>query len=427
MILRRKVFFFIGLAAGVILLAGAVIYAVFTTKGSNFISRPLFSKYIEAESTSVKETTGSFFETLVYHDLEFRNLKWLPRENSLQIQRLEIAVSSLSLEGLSIRIHNGKLKFSGSDAVLFYGDFQNGILDITVYSNGINIREVLDSFFGAAVLKKISGVFGDADVNIKGSLFQPEIDGSFNVEKLTRNSFSMSNCNGEVNLQFKDIKDDFKLNGQILLKSGVISGPKTAVINLKESKIMFEDNPKRPMLDLKGLAIVEKVKINISVKGDFDHPQLNLTSEPFMGQDRLLVMLATNKAWQSIETAVNKQELSADIAKDFLDYFIFSGSGKKIAEKYGIRDISVKYNGTTAGVGAVKDITDKTAISYSVEQPRQKKEDTTASHKIGGKYKITENVLIGAEKELKQKNKTEPEQDKQSGNDRVILEFKKDF
>ncbi|MBU1037886.1 MAG: translocation/assembly module TamB, partial [Candidatus Omnitrophica bacterium] len=241
------------------------------------------------------------------------------------------------------------------------------------------------------------------------------------------NGFSMTNCLGDVKLQLKGIKDDFKLDGQILLKSGVISGPKTAVINIKESKILFINEPKRPMLDLKGLAIVEKVNINIALKGTFDQPELKLTSMPPMDEDRLLLMLATNKTWQSVETAINKQELSADIAKDFLDYFIFSGSGSKISEKYGIRDISVKYNKTTTGVRATKDITDKAALSYSVEQSLQTMGNQTTTQKIASEYKINENISVGAEKELKQNDKNARPEDKQQTDDKVTVKFKKEF
>jgi len=424
----RIIFLFITFAIIAILLAGGGIYYIaFTTKGSDSVIRPLLSRYVETESTSIKKTTGNLSEALIYQDIEFRDPKWLPQGNLLKIQRLEIALNSFSLEGLNIKIHNGKLKFSGSDAILFYGEYQNRILNITVYSKEISVRDVLDLFSETAALKKVSGTLGDVDINIKGPLFDPEIYGSFNVEKLTRNGFSMTNCPGEVKLQLKDIKDDLKLNGQILLKSGVISGPKTAVINLKESKILFAGEPKKPMLDIKGLATVENININIILKGTFDRPELTLSCKPSMDQDRLLLMVATNKTWQSVETAVSKQKLSADVVKDFLDYFIFSGSGNRIAERYGIRDILVKYDKTTVGIGATKDISEKAAISYSVEQPQQKTETPITSHKIGGEYKITENVIVGAEKGLKQNSKTGQIQDKEQTDDKITMKFKKEF
>ncbi|MFH1846474.1 MAG: translocation/assembly module TamB domain-containing protein [Candidatus Omnitrophota bacterium] len=426
---RRTVFLFLSFAAIAVLLAGGTIYyAVFTPQGSNFIIRTLISQYVKTENTSVKKTTGNFSETLVYQDIEFRDLKWLPQGNLLKIQRLEITLDSFSLGGLSVKIRNGKLNLSGSDGILFYGDYHKGIFDITVYSKGIGVRDVLDFFFDIAALKKISGMLGDVDINVRGSFFEPEIYGNFHVQELSVNNFSMTNCPCEMEARFKDIKDAFKLNGQIVLKGGRISGPKTAVINLKESRILFvEDNPKLVMFDLKGIAAVEKVKINIVLKGTFDQPELNLTSIPPMEQDRLLFMLITNKTWQSVETAINKQSLSPDIAKDFLDYFVFSGTGSKLAEKYGLRDISLKYDGTVAGIGASKDITNKIAVSYSVEQMQKKTKDATINHRIGGEYKITEEMSVSAEKGLKQNGKTAQAEDKQQVDDKVTVKFKKEF
>ena len=98
-----------------------------------------------------------------------------------------------------------------------------------------------------------------------------------------------------------------------------------------------------------------------------------------------------------------------------------------MAERFGIRNISVKYDGTSAGIGATKDISSKTAVSYSVEQQQEKEKKPSMSHKVGTEYKITENISIAGEKEIKQNSVTEQAQDKQKTDDKVILKFKKDF
>ncbi|MBU1084079.1 MAG: translocation/assembly module TamB domain-containing protein [Candidatus Omnitrophota bacterium] len=424
---RTKHFFIAAIVAAVLLGGAGISYIVFTTKGSDCIVRPIVLEYIEADGFSVKETTGNLAGTLVYQDVEFLDLKGLPKGSSLKVQRSEISFDPFSSKGLNVKIRNGTLRFSGSEAILFYGGYQNGILDIDIYSKNISVRDILDLCTGAWALKKISGALSDVDINIKGSLFEPEIYGGFHVTKLSSNGFSMNDCPVEMKIQLKGIGSAPKLSGNVLLKSGTVSGPKTAIVNIKESSIIFEGKPERPALDLKGEAAVEGTKINIVSKGTFDQPKIRLTSVPAMDQDRLLLMLATNKTWQSVETAVIGQELSADIAKDFLDYFIFSGSGSKMAEKYGIRDISVKHNETSTGIGATKDITQQAAVSYAVEQTQQKGEDAVIGHKIGGEYKITDNISVSAEKDLKQKTETSENGDKQQADDKVMLKFKQDF
>ncbi|MFH1996871.1 MAG: translocation/assembly module TamB domain-containing protein, partial [Candidatus Omnitrophota bacterium] len=366
-------------------------------------------------------------ETLVYQDIEFHGLKWLPKGNSLKIQRLEISLSSFSLEGLNIKIQNGRIQFSGSETILFYGEFRNGTLNVSAYTSSISIRDTLDLFAETAALKKISGSLSNVDINIKGSFLDPEIQGSFLVKKLSRDMFTMADCPGKLNLKLADIKDALKINGEILLESGALSGPKTALIRIKESRILFTGDPNIPTLHLRGTSAVEDVTISILLKGTFDEPDLKLTSQPAMDQDRLLLMLATNKTWKSVETALHKQELSADIAKDFLDYFVFSGSGDKIAQKYGIRDILVKYNGTMTKVGATKDITANTAVSYSVAQQQEKEKNPSLSHKVGTEYKINEAISITGEKEIKQNSEAEQTRDEQKTDDKVMLKFKKEF
>jgi len=405
----------------------AVYYFIFATKGSGFITRIVLSNYVDSDSVDIKEIGGSLSHKLVLQNIEFKDLQWLPQGNSLKIQKLEVYLSSFSIEGLNVNIHNGRLNLPGSEAILFYGNYQNASLDITVYSNVLGVRETLDFFAKSSELKNLSGALGNIDINVKGSFLEPDLNGEFHIEKLSRKAFSMANCPGALRIKLKDIKESLKLYGEILLKSGVISGPKTAIINLKESKILFTGDPRKPALDFKGTSAVGDVKIDIALKGTFDKPDLKLTSKPAMSKDRLLVMLATNKTWQSAETAINKQELSADLVKDFLEYFVFSGSGDKIAQQYGIRNILVKYDGKTTGIGATKDISDKTSVSYSVEQQQENGKKASTSHKVGSEYKITETISIGAEKELKQDARTEQTQDGQKTDDKVILKYKKEF
>ncbi|MFH1504968.1 MAG: translocation/assembly module TamB domain-containing protein [Candidatus Omnitrophota bacterium] len=425
---NRKVSILIAAAVVVILIVLLIFYYVaFTTKGSIAIAELILSNYVEIENIDIKNTSGSLSKALVYQDIEFHDLEGLPKGNVLKIQRLEIALNSFNLNGLRINIQNGKLIFPSSDIILFYGNYQNAELNMTVYSNDINVSDLLDLFVENKTVKKVSGYIKNVDINIKGPLSKPEISGSFHVEKLSRDKFSMVNCPGELNFKLNSIKNNLKLNGWILLKSGMLSGPKTATVNLKESKILFTGDSKKPALNFKGVSNVGDVRIEIALEGTFDKPDIKLTSKPAMNEDRLMLMLATNKTWQSAETAINARELSMDLAKDFLGYFVFSGSGDKIAQQYGIHNILLKYDGQTTGIGATKDISDKSSISYAIEQQQKIDEKTSVSQKIGSEYKITENISIGAEKELKQNNETEQTQDKPKTDDKVMLKFKKEF
>ncbi|MFH1355133.1 MAG: translocation/assembly module TamB domain-containing protein [Candidatus Omnitrophota bacterium] len=383
--------------------------------------------YVDSEGIEIKEIEGSLSQTLVLQNIEFSDLKWLPQGSNLRIQKLEVYLGSFSIAGFKVKIFNGRLNLPNSEVILFYGNYQDAALDLNVYSNVVGVQETLDFFAQGSELKSLSGTLRNVDIKIKGSFLEPELNGDFLIERLSREAFTMTNCHGSLNIKLKDIKDSLKLHGELLLSKGEIFGSKTAVINLEESKIIFSGEPKEPSLNLKGVSKVGETKINIALKGTIDQPDLKLSSQPSLPQERLLVMLATNKTWQGTESAINKGELSADLAKDFLDYFVFSGSGNKIAKKFGLSDITVKYDGKTKGIGATKDISDKASASYSIEQPQNKEQNITTTHKVGAEYKITDNISLGAEKELKQDDGSDQIEEKQKTDDKVFLKFKKEF
>jgi len=148
-----------------------------------------------------------------------------------------------------------------------------------------------------------------------------------------------------------------------------------------------------------------------------------------MSEERLMVMLATNTGWKGAEESASRGQISADLTKDFIDYFVFSGSGSKIAKLLGISDVSLTFEKRKKGIAVKKAVSEKLDASYAIEQTQaeEKEEKGTATQKIGGEYKVTEELSIGAEKELKQDSKLDQTQDEQKTDDRVIFKYKKKF
>ena len=406
---------------------GAVYFFIFTNKGSTFIVKSALSKYLQPESINIQQSEGDFADSKVLHDLEIKDLKILPEGSILRIQKFEFSFTSLSPQGLNLNIHNGRLILPGSELILFHGNLKNNILDFNIYSKYISIAEISNLFLENGDLKKILGSINGIDVFIKGSLLEPEFQGECKIEKLLSNGFSLFNCPVAFKLQLKDIKDELKLFGEVYTNAGAASGPKTAVVKLGESKISFSGNPKKAFLNLRGTSIVEGTKIDIVLKGTLDEPELKLASEPSLSKERLLLMLATGKSWKASESALGKGELTVDSVKDFIDYFVFSGSGSKIAEQWGISDISVTFEKQKKGLGVKKSVTDKIDASYAVEQTQQDEETPITSQKLGGEYKITDSLIFGAEKELRGEQKTNVSQESPQPDNKIFLKFKKEF
>lgn len=404
-----------------------VYYLIFTNSGSTFIVKTALSKYTRSKSVNIKKSEGSLAQTLVFHDIEIKDSKILCCDNLVKIHRLEVYFKSFNLRGVNVKIDNGRLQLSASELIVFQGGLKKSILEGNIYSKGFNVEGLAGLFPEIKELKDISGSISGIDIYIKGTVLEPKFSGKCQIDKLIRNGFTLSNCSTLFNLQLKDVNKEPKLNGTISLNSGTISGPKTALINLRESKISLFGDPKKASLGLKGASNVEGTKITIVLKGTFDKPELKLTSDPPLPQERLLVMLITGKSWKATETALTKGQFSPDLVKDFVDYFIFSGSGNKLAQQLGISDISVTFEQQKKGLGVKKAITDKIDASYAVEQAQAKEEMPIITQKLGGEYKVTESISVGAEKELKQESKPETSFEEQKANDKVTIKFKKTF
>lgn len=400
-------------------------YLFFTTNGSSFVTKLVLSRYTESKNIDVKKIDGRLSEKLFFRDIEIKDLEGLPKGSVIRIQKLEVDFTSFSLEGLNIDIENGRLRLPLSEPVLFYGSYKDGSLDINVYSKQVSVNDFLDLSVETKTLGKVSGTISDVDIYVEGSFFKPMLRGEFLIDKLLRNGFSLTNCPGIFAVILDDIKSELKVIGDLTLKSAKLSGAKTAIITLQQSKIIFSGNPKKPSLDIKGNSIVEGAKINIVLKGTIDKPDLKLTSEPSMPQGRLLVMLVTGKSWKSTEQ-LGKGEIPVDLARDFVDYLLFGGAGSKIAQRFGISDVSVKYDAKTKGVGIQKDVTDKAKIKYGVEQTQTETKTNNVNHKVGGSYKITDEIEVEGEKGIKKSKNGQTEEDTKT-NDKISVKYKKEF
>jgi len=425
--IARKHRWFIFVIVVICLVVSAVYYFICTKNGSSSTIRAVSSIYFGSENIDIQKAEGTLLKTLVLQDIRFNNIRWLPQGNSLKIQKIEICLGFFSPEEFKVKIDNGRLNLPGFDIIFFYGSYQNNSLDFSVYSNVLDVHQVLTQFTEDSEVKNISGILRNIDIKVNGMLSEPKINGEFRIDQLSQKYFNLINCFGSLDLQLKDIKNDLKLYGDIVLMRGEMSGPKTAIVKLEESKIIFSGKPDNPSFNLKGTAKVEGIQIRIELKGTIDKPDLKLISQPALSQERLLVMLATNRTWKGTEAAIGKGELSPDIAKDFLDYFVFSGTGNKIAQKLGINAILFQYDEKVKKIGAAKNISGKASVSYSVEQLQTERQQVNTTHNVVAEYQITDNISVGAEKELKQSNNSEQVQDNGRTDDKVLLKFKKEF
>jgi len=179
--------------------------------------------------------------------------------------------------------------------------------------------------------------------------------------------------------------------------------------------------------NIRGQADVEDVKINVVLQGTTKEPELKVSSYPPLTQDLLLVMLATDRSWGGAQTSIEQGKISADLVKDFLDYFIFSGKGEKVGQRFGITSLSFIYESETKGVGVKTSFKDRVGVSYKVQPPDEETGKQTSTHTVGTEVKITNTVSIAAEKEINKISTDEEQEEKESTEEKVYLQFKKPF
>lgn len=411
------------------IISSCLYYFIFTSSGSSLITKLVISKYVESRDIDIKSTKGSLSQKLIFQDIEIENLKWLPKGSIIKIKKLGFYFTSFNLTGLNIEISNGRLILPDSESILFYGSYKDSSLDINTYSNYVNVKALLDMFFERKILKGFSGTTKDIDIYVKGTFLEPTITGELQIQEFQREGFLIFDCPTSFNLSFKGIKEELKIYGELNFSKGEISGTNTATVTLNPSKVSFNGSYQNPSFNIRGTSNVEKTKINITLKGTMSKPELILSSEPPMPQERLMVMLVTNKSWKGAEESASRGQISADLAADFIDYFAFGGTGSRIAQQLGISEISLKFDKETKGIDLKKEITSKSGVTYGIEQTQTKEKDASITQKVGGEYKVTETISVGAEREFKQDNTTEQtqDQDKLQTEDKVLLKYKKEF
>lgn len=409
-----------------------VAYFIFyTSKGAESIARFVLFYVTQSYDISIGKIEGTLKTKASLYDIDINSPHKLPAGAIVKIQRIDIYLQKFVLRDIVLNIYNGRLNLPFSDPILFYGDCSGRKLNLTLYSKRVNAREIIDLFTRRPVLSTLGGVFSDVNIHIAGTASGLAAEGSFYIENITKEKFSLVNCPGSLLMYCDNLFAAIKLNGEIVLKTGIASGGNTAEIKLEKSKIIFEGDPKQPKLNIRGRAKVAEVLINMTLRGTLAKPELALNSMPVLNQELLLIMLATGRGWSGAQTSLETGAISADLIKDFVDYFLLDGKGNKIARRFGISDISLFYDKQTKGMGLKTSIADKVKVGYEVEPSQSETGTNITKQTVTGELKVTDTISVNAEKEITQPAAGIQQQEKQpkteEGEEKLYLKFKKQF
>ncbi len=415
--------FFLGLVIGV------GYFLLYTTAGAALLVRSALSWGFDSAEVRFRNAKGAIIRPLTFYDVEIRNLEGLPAGTKLRIQQLKISDFLFHLEKSRAEIRNARLIFPKAEyPVVLWGGYRDLSFDVNVYSKNIGVRDMLDLFAEGSDVRNVSGLILDMDSFLKGSWRRPQVRGSFFIDRFLYKEFSLSGCPVSFDVKIEEIKEHPKAYGEVIFQGGAITSRRAKVV-LEGGKMIFSGNPKTPALHFRGRSEIEGVKINITLKGTMKKPELILSSDPPVSQENLLLMLMTGKRWGVTDTVVSEGKIPIDIARDFVDYFVFSGMGESLSKRLGVDGVSLTYSSGSNELGVSKTIADKVEIHYGIEKPTgSDMEKQTETHKVGAEVKITDKVSIEAEGQVHQpdpKALVTAQQEQKDG--KVMLKYKKKF
>ncbi len=425
---RSFVFGVLGLAA-----VSAAYYVLGTSDGSWRLTRKILSWKLRGQPFAVRHVTGSLLEGLNLHQVSASDFPRTPRGTGLKIRLLSVAFPIRDFPKPFVTVRDARLDLPDSEHVLISGTTLDGDLRFNFYSRMLDTREVLSCFIDEKDAHKFSGPVGPLDLDVTGSPKKFEVRGVFYIRQLNYYTFSLTDAAGTLSLtvQPRSVRDG--LTGEIRIERGTLN-LKNCSVKMAPSRILYAGDLKRPVFDLLGTSVIEKIPVRAVFKGTFRRPELRLSSDPPLSQEQLLLMLATGKRWKAIEgTSGREGELPVDLVTDFLDFIALGGSGSRLAQQLGVEgSLLVRDEGRTTGLGVRKSLTDKVGVRYGVEQTQAETGEAApvVRQKLGAELDVTptDQISLEAESEVVPTEKEVPASGKEpERSGKVLLKYKRKF
>ena len=353
------------------------------------------ARHYGADGLALGQCTGNIFNGFTFSGISFT--KGMPYLGKAQFFADTVRIRGNFFKGFDVQINNGMMTNPLTGSVVFYGLVGTDSVDLSFYSGGFGIKDVLGMFFkNSPFVSGLSGQAKDIDISLSGSFKSPAIKGSFIVHDLTYKDFSASDMPVFLDIA---VRDGSSVYGEISVSRGTISGHKTATMAVKEGRVMYAGDPLAPSYRVVGQALVDDVSIDMLLTGTRKKPSLRLSSDPQRPQGDLLLMLLTGRKWDAVYNGLAGDGLSTSIAADALDYFVFGGSGRDLVKALGV-DFSMNLKGNSTTVTIKKNIGDKMTAGYEITQEKQKDGAAGTTHAVSGEYKVTDNVSLEAQSDL---------------------------
>lgn len=411
---------------GVFICACVFVFFLFSENGSRLLLPKVIKYFSKDAKLTVGHIQGHIGVGFKIDNLEVNDFENLPMGSVVRIQTFEISNPVWDIDSGKITLQNARVMLPNADPIILDGKYHGGVLDFSLFSQSIDLKQVAEILGIEKIYLPSYDDIKNLDFHIQGSMDVPIISGNFFVEKLIYKDFTLRNAKVTVNLKLSKFSDEFTLAGEIVVEEGKLL-IKNTEINLQKSTFFIKPDLPSTSFFIEGKSRVDGTEIQVILKGTKDKPDLQLSSEDDISKDKLLLMLATGKSWKGLDTAIDKKQVSSDLVKDFVDYFVFAGSGDRLARKMGIKNIFVNLEKEKKGIGVKKQLLDNVDVGYEVNEMGAATSPKSLQQKISGDVSVTNKVSVSMEKELKVKDGTSQVlQDKPEDN-KVLIKYKTKF
>lgn len=378
-----------------------------------------------AERVSVRAVDGNPLGRVTATDVFAAGLKGLPPEATLKIQSLE-AESPFRAADVRV-VTNGRLSLGASDPALFYGTLGKKAMDVRLYCRSLDLADVL-RVYGKGKLRFVTGSVENLEARVTGRPDAPEARGRFRLKAVKYGRFRLVHGFGSFAFSPRKENGRWTAPGRLELRRGKVRVMKTSLTLDGATAELFGDG-RLPRFDVTARSRIEDVDVTLRLRGTADKPDLSLTSDPPLPQERLLIMVATGKAWKGTAQAMREGRVSMTAAREFLDFFVLGGSGRGLADVLGLKDLTLLYTEDMRGVEVRKGVTRDVDAIYGIETPQAGREDLAVKQRLGAEMRVGRDASVSVEgqKEAPSEAAVGADNPGAVGSESVKVEYKRKF
>ena len=409
--LKRLIIAFVITVFCIILLyAAACAYLIMTPLGAKLLVGYFKQEFVSVGLMHVGHCEGSLQHGFILKDVSIKGLAYMP-DAYVRIQEIHAHLPLRDLLHYHFDIFNARIIIPDSDPVVFTGEVYAGQIKGNLYGRSVDIHEASRFWTPEDIRKNLQGYITDVDFTIQGPMSSPQVSGPFSADSIRYKSVLFSDGISNLNLIFLPSKEQIQMKGVVIINSGLVQLHNTN-LELSRSKITYWGDTANPRLDIHLGAKVEDMNIHLAIKGDLDHPQLVVSSDPPMApQDALRVLFTDNALFSS--TSPFNYVSSSELAQDFLNYSLYDMNDPQ-------------------QVGLKTKLTDNLKLGVEMDQVPASPVETNIyySRKINGEMDLSDHMSLNISKQiLPQNNYSYPGvQDTESENEtQVYLQYKKRF